>query len=65
MVAAGIYAAEPYTLLSYMSMARDLVETPMKNSEGSGSMLMIRIPRAEMAQYCYSVLKTTRDRYDD
>ncbi len=63
MTAGGINPAEQYCVLSLIQTVRDIVDTPLKNDDGSGYMLLIRVPNVELGKYCYDVLKKTRDRY--
>ena len=63
MVAGGIKPAEPHCVLSAIQMVRDIVEAPLRNADGTGSMLMIRVSEAELGKYCHELLKKTRDRY--
>ena len=62
MVVAGLKPAEQYCVLSVIQMARDIVEEPLKNRDGSGYMLLIRIPNPEIARYCYNIIKDTRNK---
>ena len=63
MVVAGLKPAEQYCVLSVIQMTRDIVEEPLKNRDGSGYMLLIRVPNLEIAKYCYNVIKDTRNKY--
>ena len=62
MVVAGLKPAEQYCVLSAIQMTRDIVEEPLKNRDGSGYMLLIRIPSVEVAKYCYDIIKETRNK---
>ena len=62
MVAAGIKPAEQYCVLSAIQMTRDIVEAPLKKRDGSGYMMLIRVPNTDVAKYCYNVIKKTRDK---
>jgi len=62
MVVAGLKPAEQYCVLSVIQMTRDIVEEPLKNRDGSGYMLLIRVPNLEIAKYCYNVIKDTRNK---
>eukprot|EP00795_Rhopilema_esculentum_P007430 gene7430-13192_t len=62
MVAAGIKPAEQYCVLSAIQMTRDIVEAPLKKRDGSGYMLLIRVPNTDVAKYCYNLIKQTRDK---
>eukprot|EP00794_Sanderia_malayensis_P004602 gene4602-5207_t len=61
MVAGGIKTAEQYCVLSFLQVIRDIVETPLKNHDGSGYMLLIRVPNVDLGRYCYDTLKETRN----
>ena len=63
MVAAGVKPAEPYAVMSFITMVSDIIESPLHNPDGSGSMLMIRIPHRQMSKHFCDVLQKTRDRY--
>lgn len=63
MVAGGIKPAEPYAVMSIIRMVNDVVESPLRNPDGSGYMLMIRIPSKYMGKYFHEVLLKTRNRY--
>lgn len=65
MVSGGIKPAEPYAVMSFITMVTDIVESPLRNSDGSGSMLMIRIPNRKLGKRFHDVLKNTRDRYSN
>ena len=62
MVAGGIKPAEPYAVMSIIRMMTDVVEAPLTSADGSGCMLMIRIPNARLGKYFHEVLLQTRDR---
>lgn len=64
MVAAGVKPAEPYAVMSFITMVNDIIESPLHNPDGSGSMLMIRIPNRQMSKHFCDVLIKTRNRYD-
>lgn len=64
MVAGGIKPAEPYAVMSVIRMVNDLVEAPLRNADGSGSMLMIRIPNKQLGRYFHDTLLKTRNRYN-
>ncbi|XP_057314871.1 GREB1-like protein isoform X2 [Hydractinia symbiolongicarpus] len=61
MVAGGIKPAEPYAVMSIIRMVNDVVESPLRNPDGSGYMLMIRIPSKYMGKYFHEVLLKTRN----
>lgn len=63
MVSGGIKPAEPYAVMSFITMVTDIIESPLQSSDGSGSMLMIRIPNKELGKRFYKVLLNTRNRY--
>ena len=63
MVAAGVKPAEPYAVMSFITMVNDIIDSPLHNPDGSGSMLMIRIPNREMSKHFHDVLTKTRNRY--
>ena len=62
MVSGGIKPAEPYTVMSVINMVNDMVESPLRNPDGSGYMLMIRIPNKQLGKYFHKVLQKTRYR---
>ena len=41
---------------------REIIESPVHNADGSGAMLVIRIPSVELANLAFESLKNTRDR---
>ena len=63
MVSAGIKTAEPYAVMSFITMVTDIVESPLRNNDGSGSMLMIRIPKKQLGKRFQEVLLKTRNRF--
>jgi len=63
MVAAGVKPAEPYAIMSFITMVGDIIESPLHNADGSGSMLMIRIPNKHLSKHFQNVLLKTRNRY--
>ena len=60
---AGIKPAEPHCSLKTLQIMREIMESPVRNADGSGAMLAIRIPSSELATLAYETLKNTRDRY--
>lgn len=62
MWSAGIKPAEPHCTLKTIQIMREIIESPVYNSDGSGSMLVIRIPSVELANLAFESLKNTRDR---
>ena len=62
MVSGGIRTAESYAVMSVIRMVNDVVESPLRNSDGSGCMLMIRIPDKQLGRYCYEIMMETRNR---
>lgn len=41
---------------------REIIESPVHNADGSGAMLVIRIPSLELSNLAFESLKNTRDR---
>ena len=62
MWSAGIKPAEPHCTLKTIQIMREIIESPVHNADGSGSMLVIRIPSVELANLAFESLKNTRDR---
>ncbi|KAK3709417.1 hypothetical protein QZH41_007131 [Actinostola sp. cb2023] len=62
MWSAGIKPAEPHCTLKTIQIIREIIESPLRNADGSGSMLAIRIPSVELAMMAYESLKVIRDR---
>jgi hypothetical protein len=62
MWSAGIKPAEPHCTLKTIQIIREIIESPVRNADGSGSMLVIRIPSAELAVLAFDSLKNVRDR---
>lgn len=62
MWSAGIKPAEPHCTLKTIQIMREIIESPVYNSDGSGSMLVIRIPSVELANLAFESLRNTRDR---
>ena len=59
---AGIKPAEPHCTLKTIQIMREIIESPVHNADGSGAMLVIRIPSMELANLAFESLKNTRDR---
>lgn len=64
MWSAGIKPAEPHCTLKTIQIMREIIESPVHNADGSGAMLVIRIPSVELANLAFESLKNTRDRLD-
>ncbi|XP_078360674.1 GREB1-like protein isoform X2 [Oculina patagonica] len=62
MWSAGIKPAEPHCTLKTIQIMREIIESPVHNADGSGAMLVIRIPSVELANLAFESLKNTRDR---
>ncbi|EDO35176.1 predicted protein, partial [Nematostella vectensis] len=62
MWAAGIKPAEPHCTLKTIQIIREIIETPVRNTDGSGTMLLIRIPSVELAGLAYDSVRNVRDR---
>lgn len=62
MWSAGIKPAEPHCTLKTIQIMREIIESPVHNADGSGAMLVIRIPSVELANLAFENLKNTRDR---
>ena len=62
MWSAGIKPAEPHCTLKTIQIMREIIESPVHNADGSGAMLVIRIPSMELANLAFESLKNTRDR---
>lgn len=60
---AGIKPAEPHCTLKTIQIIREIIESPLRNPDGTGSMLAIRIPSVELAMMAFESLKVIRDRY--
>ena len=63
MWSAGIKPAEPHCTLKTIQIMREIIESPVRNADGSGAMLVIRIPSVELANLAFENLKSTRDRW--
>ena len=64
MVAGGIRPAEPYALMSVIRIMTDVVESPLRSADGSGCMLMIRMPNSKLGKHFRDVLMATRNRWE-
>lgn len=62
MWSAGIKPAEPHCTLKTIQIMREIIESPVHNADGSGAMLVIRIPSLELSNLAFESLKNTRDR---
>lgn len=62
MWSAGMRSIEPHCTFKTLQTIRDIIECPLRSSEGRGAMLIIRVPSAAVATWAYKKLKDTRDR---
>ena len=62
MWSAGMKSMEPHCTFKTMQVIRDIVESPLRSTEGRGPMLIIRVPCVALAAWTYKKLKDTRDR---
>lgn len=63
MWAAGLRSVEPHCTFKTLQVVRDIIEYPLLNTAGRGSMLVIRIPNQVLALWAYGKLKDIRDRW--
>ena len=62
MWSAGIKPAEPHCTLKTIQIMREIIESPVRNADGTGAMLVIRVPSVELANFTLESLRSTRDR---